>query len=526
MRNLFCPGRFILSLFLGYLAVGGARPGLAALTNVNIIDFAFAPSKVKINVNDQVKWTWTGASAHSTTSDGALWDSDVHGTGFTFTNTFTTAGSFPYSCSVHPFMTGSVTVGSTNGTPSTTAPLVVQVNGNGTVTPNLNGQMLLLGKSFTMTAKPNAGALFANWTGSTNTSSPALTFIMQSNLVFQANFIPNPFGQATATFNGLFFDPDAISAQSAGSFSLVLATTGKFTAKGQAGSTRLALKGQFDAAGHATVNVARAMQAPLVITLQLDLASLDQITGTVSDGVRISNLTADRAGFDGRQNIAPQAGQYTMIFPGTSGSSTQPGGDSFATVTVDTAGKIKLAGSLADGTKLTQSAVLSKNGDWPFFVSLYGGQGLILGWLNFLTTATNDVSGDLAWIKPATATAKFYPAGFNLETRAAGFRYHAPAAGGAVLNLANGSLALIGGDLPQAITNRIAIGANNRVTNLSSNRLTLTFKTTTGTFTGRVVDPATAKTISFNGVALPELDLGLGYFLGTAQSGEALLGPP
>src|SRR6185369_16387697 len=90
MRNLFCPGRFILSLFLGYLAVGGARPCLGALTNVNIIDFAFAPSKVKINVNDQVKWTWTGASAHSTTSDGALWDSDVHGTGFTFTNTFTT----------------------------------------------------------------------------------------------------------------------------------------------------------------------------------------------------------------------------------------------------------------------------------------------------------------------------------------------------------------------------------------------------------------------------------------------------
>jgi hypothetical protein len=113
-----------------------------------------------------------------------------------------------------------------------------------------------------------------------------------------------------------------------------------------------------------------------------------------------------------------------------------------------------------------------------------------------------------------------------LETRATGFRYHAPAAGGAVLNLANGSLALSGGDLPQAITNRIAIGANNRVTNLSSNRLTLTFKTTTGTFTGRVVDPATAKTISFNGVALPELNLGLGYFLGTAQSGEALLGPP
>jgi len=203
-----------------------------------------------------------------------------------------------------------------------------------------------------------------------------------------------------------------------------------------------------------------------------------------------------------------------------------PGGDSYATVSVNPAGKIKLAGSLADGTKLTQSATVSKNGEWPFFVPLYGGQGAILAWVTFLTTPTNDLSGDLVWIKPGIATAKFYPAGFNLAASALGFRYHPPATGSALFNFANGTLALEGGDLSQPITNRIAIGANNRVMNLSSNRLTLTFKTATGLFTGRVVNPATAKAVSFNGVVLPEAELGLGYFLGTSQSGEAIVGPP
>ncbi len=475
VRQLLLP----LLIGLGYWG-GCARPCLAAITNVNIIDFAFSPARVKINVNDQVKWTWTGSSAHSTTSGSGLWDSDIHGNGFTFTHTFDTAGSFPYSCSVHSFMTGSVTVQGTNSTSSTTAPLVVHISGNGTVTPNFNGQMLMLGKSYTMTAKPGPGFLFSNWTGSATSSTPVLMFVMQSNLVFQANFVPSPFGQASSTFNGLFFDPNAVSPQSSGSFSLVLTPTGKFTGKLQLGNAR---------------------------------------THTAS-------LAGDRAAFDGRQNIAPQAGQYTMIIPGTSGSSSLPGGDSFATVTVNPAGKIKLAGSLADGTKLTQSAAVSKNGDWPFFVSLYGGQGTILGWLTFQTTPTNDLSGDLVWIKPGIATAKFYPAGFNFATSALGFRYHRPATGSTLFNFTNGTLVLDGGDLPQPITNRIAIGANNRVTNLSSNRLTLTFKTSTGLFTGRVVNPATTKSLSFNGVALPDAELGLGYFLGTSQSGEALLGPP
>jgi len=192
---------------------------------------------------------------------------------------------------------------------------------------------------------------------------------------------------------------------------------------------------------------------------------------------------------------------------------------------VDTSGKIHLSGSLADGTKIIQMTTVSKNGDWPFYVPLYGNLGSILGWLSVVSGPTNDLRGDVVWLKPNLATAKFYPAGFNFTTTASGFKYHPPAPGTAVLNFTNGIVALTGGDLAGSITNLIAIDTKNHVTNLSSNRLTVVFKSTTGTFTGRVTVPNTTQSLPFSGVLLQTLGIGQGYFLGTTQSGQALISP-
>jgi len=77
----------------------------------------FTPQDVTIQLGDTVQWTWIG-SFHSTTSgtpgnpDG-MWDSGVQNAGFVFNQTFTTAGTFNYYCSVHGTccsMIGSVTV--------------------------------------------------------------------------------------------------------------------------------------------------------------------------------------------------------------------------------------------------------------------------------------------------------------------------------------------------------------------------------------------------------------------------------
>jgi plastocyanin len=99
--------------------LGGASPASAAFTNVSVVDFAFSPSAVTINVNDKVIWTYnSGSSAHSTTSTSGLWDSSVRAAPWSFTNTFTSAGTFGYICTLHPFMTGAVTVQSANVPPT------------------------------------------------------------------------------------------------------------------------------------------------------------------------------------------------------------------------------------------------------------------------------------------------------------------------------------------------------------------------------------------------------------------------
>ena len=77
------------------------------------------------------------------------------------------------------------------------APLTVQMTGRGTVSPNDSNAVLQVGANYSMTAAVVAGSGFAftNWTGGTSlplavlTNGALLQFVMQSNLVLQANFV-------------------------------------------------------------------------------------------------------------------------------------------------------------------------------------------------------------------------------------------------------------------------------------------------------------------------------------------------
>lgn len=84
----------------------------AAETDVSVEDSFFSPSAVTIKTGDSVRWNWIGSLSHTSTSSGGLWNSGLQGNGFHFTNTFHTAGTFPYVCTLHAGigMTGSVVV--------------------------------------------------------------------------------------------------------------------------------------------------------------------------------------------------------------------------------------------------------------------------------------------------------------------------------------------------------------------------------------------------------------------------------
>ncbi len=125
MNKARCVRVFFLSFAkcLAGCAVLAAVPASAAVARVNVVDFAFSPANVVVNVNDDVAWTWLGAFLHSTTSTASLWDSGLQSTGFNFTNTFKSAGNFPYICSLHLFA-GSVTV---QGQAQSNAPPIVSI---------------------------------------------------------------------------------------------------------------------------------------------------------------------------------------------------------------------------------------------------------------------------------------------------------------------------------------------------------------------------------------------------------------
>jgi len=98
--------------------------GFAATANVLVGSggLVFTPATTNIAVNDRVIWAWAGIN-HSTTSDtNGLWDSAVHNAPFSFTNTFTSAGTFPYHCTIHVNfgMKGTIIVAAANLPPTVT----------------------------------------------------------------------------------------------------------------------------------------------------------------------------------------------------------------------------------------------------------------------------------------------------------------------------------------------------------------------------------------------------------------------
>jgi plastocyanin len=84
-------------------------PAASGGTAVTIADFAFdAPDSVAIGTTVEVSNT-DGATHTFTSADGSFDTGNIAG-GATATVTFDTAGTIDYFCSIHPSMTGSITV--------------------------------------------------------------------------------------------------------------------------------------------------------------------------------------------------------------------------------------------------------------------------------------------------------------------------------------------------------------------------------------------------------------------------------
>jgi hypothetical protein len=368
--------------------------------------------------------------------------------------------------------------------------------------------------------------VFANWTENSNvvSSSPSYSFSLNANRNLVANFVSNPFIPVSGKYNGLFYDPvHGVNQQSAGSAAISVTSKGSFTGQFLLGGKRYPVSGQFDSTGNATTSTASKILA--LVKLQLDLTNgTDRIIGTIYGTSASMQFFADRAVFDGKTSLAPEKGQYTIVFPGGFGSGTEPGGDGYGTLAVDAAGHVKLSATLADGTKLTQLSTVSKYGQWPLYVPLYAGQGAVWSWMNFVSTSSNDLSGTVSWTKPPSATAHYYPGGFQVQTVAQGALYSPSAAGNSALDLTNAEVVLTGGDISQALSDQITLGPGSQVANQGTNKLTLS--AATGVFKGSIANPALpmAKPVSFGGVVLKSQKVARGCFFEGGQSGAVWIG--
>ena len=326
---------------------------------------------------------------------------------------------------------------------------------------------------------------------------------------------------AKGAYNGLFHEADGFRFGTSGSFKLVVTGKSAYSGSLVSGGKAYSVSGKFNPDGTATNLVVRRGTNALLVTWMLDLGSLDNVTGTVNGGNWEADLSGDRAVYNAKTNPARQAGKFTFTIAGQPGATGEPEGDGFGTAIVDGNGKVKVSGTLAEGTKFTQSATLSADGRWPLFASLYASKGAVVSWMSFDSMQTNQFGGVLNWFNPPLPASKYYTNGLGITNVVAGSRYAVPiGATNRILSITDGSVIFSGGNRLASITNAVILGLSSKVTNASPNKLTLSFTLSSGLFSGTLIETGTVKKVVFKGAVLQSLNSGSGFFLGTNQSGR------
>jgi hypothetical protein len=392
-----------------------------------------------------------------------------------------------------------------------TSQLTVEINGQGSVSPNFNGALLLVGKQYVLTAAAAPRHLFAGWTGDVATNATRLQFLMQSNLLLQARFVTNPFLAVKGQYRGLFNDTSQLANESSGAVTLTLTDPGRFTAALRLGGKSISLSGQFDLEGKAVKTISFQTTNQLTVSLWLDLTNgSESITGCVAS----ANWTAPLLAYRTIAFPASFAGRYTM-FALADTNSPGPAGHSMATPVVSTSGTMTLSGTLADGTKLAQVGIVSRDGHWPLYQPLYGSRGLVSGWLDFTGDPGVGLAGQLHWIKPTVTGDKLYPGGFTNTPSAFGSLYSMSAMTNFLATNTTACLA-VSGLTPEPQTNCLASVARN--TFAGPGVKTLKVDLSTGLWNGNYTNSMTGRILPIKFTFLLPAGAGCGFVLETNAS--------
>ena len=254
------------------------------------------------------------------------------------------------------------------------------------------------------------------------------------------------------------------------------------------------------------------------------------------------------ASYDAKRNVA-----FTIPVA-SEGLAGTPQGASYATITVDAAGKTTVSGKLADNVAMTSTGWLSPTGQVPHFQMLYSGKGSLLGKV-VTAPATHVVTGTdgLSWLRKdlgAVSKERSYKRGFSTTLTADGGVYQVPTPGTILAGLdpisgmatanakvvfSQGGLQIVSGmvTVNQFVQNFIMTTTNlvSMPSGATANPQTVAFNPTTssGLFTGTFVvvndDPTSltnpkrqvSRTVTYYGMVIPKTGqagkgIGYGYF--------------
>ncbi len=409
-----------------------------------------------------------------------------------------------------------------------TVNLIIQ--GQGTVKGLTSTTPLEIGRDYTIKAVPSRDHVFLRWAGDVSSTSPNLTFRMATGLDIVAVFITNPFGGGVAgNYNGLFYEgaPHGVRHESAGSFTLTLTKNGAYSARVFLAGKTYPCRGTLDLGGFGSNTIVRPALPPIQVRWQVDVESgSDTLAGSMFTETWTNSIAGDRATFHVLYNRAGHGGRYTFALPGVPGSTNQPEGDSVGAIQVGSNGRVLMAGTLADNTRFAQDTWLSRSGSIPLHVSLYHGQGLLLGWINLGPIApTNRFSGTLSWIKPGGITGDraalaYYPNGFTNDASIIGSKYVAPVFTNEVLRARQAQLTLAGVEFDPALTYIVDLLLGGQVSFSGVDRLTFQVAKPTGLFSGALQRSGEKTQTRFNGVFLQSSTNAFGFVLGTNRIGR------
>ncbi len=100
--------KLLVVIIMAVVLVSFAGVATAGTAQVLIKDFKFQPDSITIQKGDTVTWTHPGPASH--TVKFADSESQILKDGGTYSKTFNQAGTFDYSCGIHPYMKGKVIV--------------------------------------------------------------------------------------------------------------------------------------------------------------------------------------------------------------------------------------------------------------------------------------------------------------------------------------------------------------------------------------------------------------------------------